>query len=379
MNIYAQKINPKEYATITYEMIDGKKSFITPVINAEGTVFTPNGEFLFIVNGYDDTNGNVVVYDLAKKSIIKKFKIKKTGIRFFSGKIICNPNNTNQLALVLNKNTIKVIQNWQTSPEDILLQKTNENLISIKAKADKGQISFSKDGKYLFLIENEDKTIKSIDLATGEVSKQTIIDNKTPYIHSSVNTFIGNNEIIVFNDATKSSPRNIEIFDLVSRQVVRKHELKNYLYSGPSYSHLGNPHLVSDVNEITFNLTTGDVDYTFKTIREMVKEIDKDANLIVNQIPGIGFVAAYYIYKFSETTSQTRNGSVTTFKTKSGHGLFFTDNKGNVVYGNFPSINTKVPDTGISNYQISPNGKYIIFNHNGEGFDNDGLVIATLY
>jgi hypothetical protein len=375
-SMFAQEMNPKEYATITYEMIDGKKSPLTPVVKAEASTFSPNGDFLFLVFVDDTFDGNVVVYDVAQKKVVKKFKIKKTGIRFFNGKIICNPNNTNQLALVLNKNTVKVIQNWQTAPEDILLQKTNENVVSIKAKADKGQIAFSKDGKSLFLIENEAKIIKSVDLTTGMMTEQFIPDGKSPYIDNSYcNTFIGNDEIIVFNEGTKSSPRNIEIFDLGSRQFVRKYdELNDYFEIGPNESHR-NPHFVSDnVDGVTLNLTTGEIDNTLKTIQKLVKGIDKDAKVHVNQIPGIGFVAQYYIYKFSETTK----GNTTIFTTKSGNGLFFVDKYGNVVDVNFPSVNSKIPETSISQYQISPNGKYIIFNHEG-GFDNSRLVIATLY
>jgi WD40 repeat protein len=378
-SMFAQEMNPKEYATITQEILSGEKSRIAPTIDLESTAFTPNGDFLFIVDGQYETDGNVVVYDVTQKKVVKKFKIKKTGLYSFKGKIIYNPNNTNQLALVLNKSTVKVIQNWQTAPEDILLQKMNENVVSIKAKVDKGQMAFSKDGKSLFLIENEATIIKSVDLASGLITKKILPDGKLPRINYNFSTFIGNDEIVVYNNSINekkkpSIPHNIEIFNLTTNLFVRKYELEG-IFDFPNASSYGNPHLIK-TGDMILNVLTGEKDETYKKIEKAIKAIDKSATLGLHKIPDIGFVGSYFSYKRLETKS----GNTTTIKTTSGQGLFFYDKDGNEVYGNFPSVNNKVPITFPQCFQISPNGKYIIFKHN----DNDDpynsrLVIATLY
>jgi hypothetical protein len=379
LSLFAQKMNPKEYATITQEMLSGEKSRYAPSIDVGSTAFTPNGDFLFLINAKDDQDGNVVVYDVAQKKVVKKLKIKKTGIYLFNGKIVYNSNNTNQLALVLNKSTVKVIQNWQTAPEDILLQKTNENVVSIKAKVDKGQMAFSKDGKSLFLIENEATIIKSVDLASGVITKKILPDGKLPKIKYDFSTFIGDDEIVVYNDAINdkkktSIPHNIEIYNLTTNLFVRKYELEG-IFDFPGRSTYGYPHIIT-AGDMFLNLLTGEKDDTYKKIQKDIQAIDKRAYVTLNKIPGIGFIGNYFLYDRQEKTS----GSVTTIKTTSGNGLFFFDKNGSDVSGDFPSVNYKVPCTRVQEYQISPNGKYIIFNHNdSDDYANSRLVIATLY
>lgn len=380
LSLFAQKMNPKEYATITQEMLSGKPSNLNPIIYHDATLFTPNGDSLFIVDVDDDSDGNVVIYDVLQKKVLKRFKIKKTGIRFFNGKIVYNPNNINQLAVVLNGSTVKVIQNWQTAPEDILLQKKNENVVSIKAKVDKGELAFSKDGKSLYLIENEAKIIKSVDLASGSITKIILPDGKLPYICTDFVSLIGNDELMVYNNAINDKkkpyiPQNIEIFNLTTNTVVRKFDLKG-IYSSPRSNSHGNPHIIQLGDDMSLNLLTGEKDETYKSIEKSIKAIDKAARLTLNKIPEIGYVGNYSLYQQEEI----KNGNTITFKTKTGHGLFFYDKYGNNVYGNFPSVNYKVPLTSIGRYQISPNGKYIIFHHDdSDNWDNGRLVIATLY
>jgi hypothetical protein len=377
LSLFAQEMNPKEYAIITEEMLSGNQSRYAPSIDAASVAFTPNGDFLFIIDTKMDEDGSVAVYNVAQKKVVKKFKIKKHGNYFFDGKIICNHKNTNQLAVVLNKSTVKVIQNWQTAPEDILLQKTNENVVSIKAKADKGQMAFSNDGKNLFLIENEATIIKSVDLASGLITKKILPDGKLPCIKSYLSTFIGNDEIVVYNNAIEEKnkpriPHNIEIYNLTTNLFVRKYELEG-IFDFPTASSHGNPHVII-TGDMFLNLLTGEKDDTYKRIEKEIQAIDEKAYVKLHQIPGIGFIGDYFLHEQSEKTI----GSVTTIKTRSGAGLFFFDKNGNDVSGDFPSVNYKVP--GVTRYQISANGKYMIFHHSdSDDSANNRLVIATLY
>jgi hypothetical protein len=380
LNLFAQEIKPKEYAIITEEMLSGNPSNYSPSINAESVAFTPNGDFLFIVDTKMDEDGNVAVYNVVQKKVVKKFKIKKHGNYYFKGKIICNHKNTNQLAVVLNKSTVKVIQNWQTAPEDILLQKTNENVVSIKAKADEGQMAFSNDGKSLFVIENEATIIKSVDLASGLITKIILPDGKQPpRISLNFLPFIGDDEIVVYNNAIEEKnkpriPHNIEIYNLTTKLFVRKYELEG-IFDFPTANSYGNPHIII-AGDMFLNLKTGEKDDMYKRIQKEIQAIDEKAYVHLHKIPGIGFIGDYLIYEKSERTI----GGTTTIKTRFGAGLYFLDKNGNDVSGDFPSVNYKVPCTMGTSYQISPNGKYIIFHHDdSDERTNNRLVIATLY
>ena len=324
-------------------------------------------------------DGVLVVYSTNKKSVVKKFAMKKTGIWGGEMNIICNPNNPKQIALIIKKGEIRVIQNWETAPEDILTQKPGEHSVSIKATVEKGQIAFSKDGKSLFLIENKTKEyfdatedIKSADLVTGKITIKKLPDGKYPYISYSFSTFIGNDEIVVFKKPKDNSAKEIEIFNLNTNQFVRKYDL------GKTVSSISNsfafPHIVYlQFEGYTLNLLNGERDETAGRIQ---KSLDGEkTSLDFVPVPNIGYVVGYLYYD----EKITRQGNSETIRRKSKNGLFFFDNKGNNVPSYLPDVNSKIPYTPTGNFQVSPNGKFIAFVHDDINDDkNDRLIIATL-
>jgi len=376
-SVFAQSINPKQYALISGELLRGKPINYIPYVNEDNMVFSTYGDYLFLVNVDQKEEGMLIVYSLKLKSEIKTFKIRKTGIDYFWGKIICNPENSDQLAIVLNKGEVRVINNWQTAPEDVLLQKPGEHSVAVNAYVEMGQMAFSKDGKSLFFIENRTKAsmdknevVKSADLSTGKITIKKLPDGKKPYIAYHVKTFIGSDEIIVYNEANKNQNSSIEIFDLTANKFVRKFEC-----SGSPQSSMGNPRILffkyADGYEL--NLQTGQKNETIKRIKKSLE--GEDTSLDIHYAPGKGYVVGYLYYW--EKRTETATTITTRRKTKSG--LFFFDENGNNVMGSFPAVNAKIPDAGVRNYQISPNGKYIIFSHDDkDDSKNERLVIATL-
>ncbi|WP_304068412.1 hypothetical protein [Pedobacter glucosidilyticus] len=373
--LFAQSINPKQYAVIKGDLLRGKPINYIPYVNNDNMLFTPNGDYLFLVNAQEKEEGRLIVYSLKLKSEVKVFKIKKTGLYSFYGKVVCNPENTNQLAVVLSKGEVRVINNWQTAPEDVLLQKPGEHSVAINAYVEMGQIAFSRDGKSLFFIENktkalidENEVVKSADLSTGKITVKKLPDGKSPYIAYHVSTFIGLDEIIVFNKPTKTQPGNIEIYDLTANKFVRKFECASGFKSS-----MGSPRIIScNYEGYQLNLQTGEKDETIKRIKKSLE--GEDTSLDIHYAPGKGYVVAYLYYW--ERRKETATTITTSTKTKTG--LFFFDLDGNNVMGNFPALNATIPNTGVRNYQISPNGKYIIFNHDDKDSSNERLVIATL-
>ncbi|MFC5282974.1 hypothetical protein [Pedobacter alpinus] len=377
-SVFAQSMNPKQYALISGELLRGKPINYIPYVNEDNMVFSRNADYLFLVNVDQKEEGRLVVYSLKLKSEIKTFKIKKTGIDYFWGKIICNPENSGQLAIVLNKGEVRVINNWQTAPEDVLLQKPGEHSVAVNAYVEMGQMAFSKDGKSLFFIENRTKAsidknevVKSADLSTGKITVKKLPDGKKPYIAYQIKTFIGVDEIIVFNEGTKTQNSSIEIFDLTANKFVRKFDCGTATGFNSS---MASPRIVFfNYGGYELNLQTGQKNETIKRIKKSLE--GEDTSLDIHYAPGKGYVVGYLYYW--EKRTETATTITTRRKTKSG--LFFFDENGNNVMGSFPAVNAKIPDAGVRNYQISPNGKYIIFNHDDkDDSKNERLVIATL-
>lgn len=374
-SVFAQ-MYPKQYALIKGSVITGGKTDWIPYVNNENMVFSQNGNYLFIAHAKQKEEGKIVVYSTSIKDVVKTFKIKKTGLYTYNGKIICNPNNSNQLAIVVGKSEVRVIQNWQTAPEDVLLQKPNENSVSINALVANGQMSFSVDGKSLYIIENDGKAlydyqedIKSVDLATGKITVIKMPDKKFPCTTYHVDAFIGSDEVIVFNQDKKTLKSNVEVYNLKTNQFVRKFE------SGVTpQSSIGNPKILFFKSDGYFmSLYDGEKDAVVERIKKSLSG-DK-SSLDIHYVPGKGFVVAYLYYD----QSVRKSGGYEITNTKTQKGLFFFDKNGNNVMGSFPDVNAKIPNTGVRNYQISPNGKYIIFNHDDDKESkNERLVIATL-
>lgn len=376
-SLFAQSINPKQYVLIKGELLRGRPTNFIPYVNEDNMVFSWNGDYLFLVNVDEKEEGRLIVYSTKLKSEVKTFKIKKTSLYGYTGKIICNPENSGQLAIVLNKSEVRIIKDWQTAPEDVLIQKPGEHSVAINAYVEMGQMAFSKDGKCLFFIENRTKAardvnedVKCADLTTGKITVKKLPDGKKPYIAYHVNTFINFDEIIVYNKGIKNQEDNIEIFDLTANKFVRKYEC-----SGSPQSSMANPRILffKYADAYALNLTTGEKTETIKKIKKSLE--GEDTSLDIHYIPGKGFAVGYLYYW--ENRTETATTITTRRKTKSG--LFFFDENGNNIMGSFPAVNAKIPDASVRNYQISPNGKYIIFSHDDQDDSkNDRLVIATL-
>ncbi len=379
LNSFSQTMNPQQHAVIDKEILNTEKLSSPPMLSYKSMVFSPDGKYLFMVNSDAEWEGKLVVYDVESKSVVKTFSMKKTNMYIYNGYVVVNPNNVNQLAVIVKKGEVRIINDWKTAPEDVLKQKAGEHSIAVKADIYfDGEMTFSKDGKRLYFIEYKKNELNVADLTTGKSTVQKLPNGRIPYIYNDFYSFIGNDEVVVFNESTKTSTANFEIYDLTTNQLVRRFDLDSKLsFAYPSKSSCGFPHITcfkGNENYLNFNLKTGEINKTYQSISQQIKE--KNSQIIINQVGDIGFVGNYFFHKEQKKIT----GTSTITRTETAYGLFFFDPSGNQITVNFPDVNYKFPITPLQSYQISPNGKYMIFYHNdNEESSNCRLIIVKLY
>lgn len=370
-SLIAQTLKPRQYAVLPREGLTNYKrkdgTYSMPPISAGNIRFTPNGEYLYVLNVEEKEPGRFVVYNVAKKSIEKIFKIPKIGV-YFSDNFTFNEDNIYQIAIMTGKNEITVLPDWRNEPDDAFAKKkpANSNRINVKGKAESGIFGFSTDSKSLYLQEYEGDQLKIINLSNGEVAKK-VLPNGNKLLYGYYGTpFLGNNEVLIVSQKDKNSTdRTVEIYDIPSAQITRTYTIGKVFgkpgngYSNPRFLHYSSGLL---------NLRTGDIDVSATEIRNVLSKEKGYSASVFSVINGYIAYRSYYNRetKYNVTTTTTSNS-----------GLLFLNKNGSKAIVNFPALDTEVPSTG--NYSISPNLRYIVFEHRDDKNDaNSKWIIATL-
>lgn len=185
-SLYAQTINPRQYVVIKNEQIARPASkakdgtYLSPnLYNDNDLLFTPNNEYLYILNTDKESEGKFVVYDIAKRNVVKTFKLPKTGTGYKS-RFAFNPLNIHQLALTVNKSEIIVLPDWRTELDNAFDKKKTEgsNRITITGKMEGTKFAFSTDAKSLYLAEYKADQLKVVELASGTAVKKSLPKGK---------------------------------------------------------------------------------------------------------------------------------------------------------------------------------------------------------
>lgn len=381
VNVYAQTINPQQYAILPRTEIQLESSkkkdgtYSIPYLTDDKNLkFTPNGEYLFISNAKEKEEGKLVIYNVANKSIKKIFKLPKIGA-YFADKFAVNANNIYQVALMVGKSNILVLDNWLTAPDDIFMKKKGDGATLVNAKIEYGKFDFSADGKSLFIMEDASQPLKIADLASGKITSKPLPKDK---MLTYENPFIGNDEALLYSQKEAQSAKKLaEIFNINTGQIVRSYDIAEFDDKSPkNYSYA--PHLLYlQYADLILNLQTGEKQNNIKKIRTDLATA-KDHSARIYPVLNKGFVVTHSYYS---TSSVTAFKTGTTYNTTSSQSnlYFYDETATRQITPSFPAVNRERPWTDLSNLQISPNGKYIVFSHKDINNDNNSRwIIATL-
>lgn len=375
-NLVAQTLNPRQYAVLPRESISTDKrkdgTYTLPSFSpSESLFFTPNAEYLYLLNTREKDEGKLIIYNVAKKSVEKTFKMPKTGMYTYR-MLVYNPENMYQLAVATSKSEITVLPDWRTEPDDAFAKKKPENSKRVTAtgKIEYADFAFSVDGKSLYLQENEVDQPKVIDLATGKTEKKVMPKGKKLYWSIDCTPFIGNDEaFIITQKDKKSADRVVDIYHIPTAQIIRSYEISEVFGKPENFTY--KPYFLFYYGGM-LHLKTGEKDESTAQIAKAIRAIKDNSATAVLPVMGRGYVVSQLYYKKEKLGSQFTS-------TTSSTGLFFLNKDGSKASTNFSGVNTAVPNAGKGSFQISPNGKYIVFEHDDDNDEaNSKWIIATL-
>lgn len=380
---YAQTINPKQYAVLPREGIANEKTAkrkdgtysLSRFQAQEDVLFTPDGEYLYLLNTSEDWDGKLVIYNVKEAKIEKIFPMAKTGL-WKANYFTYNNDNMYQIAIAVNKSEIIIIPDWRTEPENAFTKKASASTkrVVVNARTEFSKFGFSTDGKSLYMIENVSDPLKVVDIATGKAEKRILPKGKKLHVSEKSSPFIGNDEAFILSERNeKMKTRTADVYDIKSDKIVRSYEIEQHYSDPETYPY--RPYLLYPrFAGAIFDLRSGAVDVKSASIKNAYAS-EKNNMADVMLIPGKGYMVSYTYYK--NVVSENLYTKTESRETK--HALIFLDNNGKTVKTSFPGVDVEMPWTGIGYFQISPNGKYVLFQHEDIKDDTKSKwIIATL-